>query len=153
MTQSHLGQPDPPGDSSVPSERFDGLGSVESVLVQRGRLAPNARLVALDGGVSALIGLSDGDPPFVVKTARRRLAVRDDWFADPSRSLREGEILSHLDGRLGPMRVPRVLFVEPDLNLLGLEAFLPLRQTWREDLLAGIVDESVARDLGSAMAA
>src|SRR5206468_761310 len=136
------------------AERFSDLEAVAAALVQRGRLPPGAKLVPLAGGVSGFVGLADkGTPPFVVKTARRRLAVSDEWLADPSRSLREGAILSLLDGRLGPMRVPHLLFVEADLNLIGLEAILPIRPTWREDLLEGVVKPAIAEALGKAMAA
>jgi 5-methylthioribose kinase len=142
---------DPPLETIA--ERFTDLEGVATALVQRGRLPLGARLVPLAGGVSGFVGLADtGTPPFVVKTARRRLAVSDEWLADPSRSLREGAILRLLDGRLGPMRVPHLLFVEADLNLIGLEAFLPIRPTWREDLLQGVVEPGIARALGTAMA-
>jgi 5-methylthioribose kinase len=135
-------------------ERYPDLESVAFELRRRGRLPPGLPLVPLAGGVSGLVGLvADTTPPFVVKTARRRLTVADDWYADPARSLREGAILTALAGRLGPMRVPRILFTEPDLNLIGMEAILPIRPTWREDLLMGVVVPAVAVDLGRAMAA
>jgi hypothetical protein len=136
------------------SERFHDLEAVKIELIERGRLTPGADLVPLDGGVSCLVGLSDNNgSPFVVKAARTRLAVEDEWLADPSRSLRESAILSLLDGHLGPMRVPRVLFTEPELNLIGLEAILPIRSTWKEDLLEGVVEPTIGQQVGLAMAA
>ncbi len=134
-------------------ERFEDLNDVTAALIERGRLSQDESLMPLDGGVSSLVGLTRIQaPPVVVKVARHRLAVAEEWLVDQSRTLREAAVLALLDGVLGPVRVPRLLFVEPDLNLIGIEAILPIRSTWKEDLLQGVVEPAVANALGEAMA-
>ncbi|MGF1616287.1 MAG: phosphotransferase family protein [Acidimicrobiia bacterium] len=123
-------------------------------LVELGRVHPDELIEPLSGGVSGIVVLAHHSPePFVAKTARPRLAVEDDWFADTSRTYREAQILSLLDGSLGGIRVPRVVFFDEPSNILAIEAFVPVPPTWKDQLLESKFDSSIVEAVAGAVAA
>ena len=119
-----------------------------------GRITGPSTVRRLSGGVSsfiAVVGEEDGDP-WVLKAARHRLDVRDDWTADPRRAHREGAILHALDGSLGPLRVPRVYRIHDDPPVLEMEWLAPPAVNWKAELLAGRVDLGIVDALARGMA-
>lgn len=71
--------------------------------------SPEARLVALTGGVSSeIFRLENGPRVFVVKRAPEKLLLRPDWHADLGRNRFERLYLETV-GRIVPGSVPRVL--------------------------------------------
>src|ERR1700722_20169854 len=78
-----------------------------------GRAGEGERVRELAGGVSALVGVVEGGrEPWVVKAPLGQLTVNDEWLADRSRGANEAAILAQLDGQLGPVRTPRLLFFD-----------------------------------------
>ena len=116
------------------------------------RMTGNDRLRALTGGVSALVALVEGDgQPWIVKTPLGQLTVSDEWLVDRQRGANEATILELLDGQLGPVRTPRLLFFDEDLVLMGEEFIAPPAVNYKEDLLAGRAHLEVAVALGKAV--
>ncbi len=106
----------------------------------------------LAGGVSsAVFGVGEG---FVVKQARPRLAVADEWLADPRRVLHEAYAL-RLAATLTPDAVPRVVDVDPDRLVVLLERAPLTWVDWRSRLLElgadAEVDAAVAARLGTVL--
>ena len=135
-------------------EEPDSFETVLAALRAAGRIAGHSTVRRLSGGVSsfiAVVGEADGDP-WVLKAARHRLDVRDDWTADPRRAHREGAILNALDGSLGPLRVPRVYRIHDDPPVLELEWLAPPAVNWKAELLAGRVDLGIVGALARGMA-
>ena len=86
----------------------------------------------------------------VVKRALGRLRVAEEWLADPARIDTEGRALE-LAGRLAPGSVPEVYDLAD--GYLVIERAPDTWVTWKEQLLAGVVDVSVAARLGSVLGA
>jgi aminoglycoside phosphotransferase (APT) family kinase protein len=132
-----------------PAETFE---AVLAALRAGGRISPASTVRPLAGGVSSFIAVVDEDSrPRVVKASRHRLAVAQEWTADPRRAHREGAILATLDGQLGPLRTPKVYHVHEQPPVLELEWIAPPAVSWKAELLAGRVDASVAASLGAGL--
>ncbi len=126
-------------------------------LVDRGLLAPStaARSQSLGGGVSnrvSVVTWSDGR--VVVKQPRSNLAVAADWPADPDRIHTEvaaarqwADILTNN----GPVIVPDVLDEDRECHVAVVAAAPDRYTSWKERLLAGHVDASIASTLGNAL--
>ncbi len=98
---------------------------------------PAARLTPLVGGVSSDIWLvEDGPHRFVVKRARPRLRVRDEWRADVGRNTIEHRFFERVGAWL-PGAVPRVLFSRPEAGYFGMEYLGEGFALWKSQLLAG----------------
>ncbi len=128
--------------------------TVVPYLVARGIVPAGAQLRAesLTGGVSNdVFAIFGPDVDLVVKQALPKLRVEQEWRADPTRILVEAEAL-HIAGRHNPQAVPAV--VDVDTNALTLTVARAPRDwhNWKDDLLDGVVDVSVASRLGSALA-
>ena len=132
----------------------DSFEAVLAALRAAGRIGDDSTVRRLSGGVSSFIAVVDeGTDPWVLKAARYRLDVRDEWTADPRRARREGVILSVLDGSLGPLRVPRVYRIHDDPPVLEMEWLPPPAVNWKAELLAGRVDLGVVAALAQGMTA
>jgi 5-methylthioribose kinase len=122
------------------------------LLLEGGRIGPTCRLRRLEGGVSSLVvAVNEGNDEWLAKTPLDKMAVRDDWPVDRSRALREAEVLSLLDGSLGPLRVPRLRFVDRDRRVVGMELIAPPAVPWKDELLDGRVDLGTAAAIGTGM--
>lgn len=140
-------------DTTVPEPDLLDESSVGPYLVERGVL-PDGPTTAttLAGGVSnVVLQVSAGDTVVVVKQARERLRVADDWRADPARSQAEAEALRVL-GALTPDAVPHVIDADPDRHTLTISAAPGHWTTWKTELLAGTVRAGVAGELGALLA-
>jgi aminoglycoside phosphotransferase (APT) family kinase protein len=130
------------------------LGALRTALTDTARMRPGGSLRPLRGGVSSAVAVvEDGRPAWVAKMPRGRMAVAEEWYVDRSRGGREADALTVLAGRIGPLRVPRLAFVDRDRMVLGMELITAPARPWKEELLAGRVDLGVAAAIGAGMAA
>ena len=128
---------------------------VAGFLAERGLLPddPGPLLVEeLGGGVSNVVLAVRGDHvDLVVKQSLPRLRVEEEWLAKRERVLTEGDAL-RLAGRLTPSAVPGVLWVDSEAFAIVIERAPASMVTWKDELLAGRVEEGVAVRLASALA-
>jgi aminoglycoside phosphotransferase (APT) family kinase protein len=118
-----------------------------------GRAGEGEHVRQLAGGVSALVGVVEGGhEPWVIKAPLGQLSVDDEWLADRSRGANEAAILAQLDGQLGPIRTPRLLFYDDDNVLFGEEFIAPPTLNYKDELLAGRGHAQRATALGIALA-
>jgi len=109
---------------------------VESVLRQASLIEGEASVSPLSGGVSSQVWLVESvKGRLVAKTPLEKLATPQDWFSDISRGQVEADSLRLLR-ELTPEHVPQVLFFNPDLPLLVLEAAPIHWRDWRHVLLS-----------------
>ncbi|GAB2680590.1 fumarylacetoacetate hydrolase family protein [Kribbella swartbergensis] len=125
------------------------VDTVVSYLRQRGLVGTNADDVAqLSGGVSSVVirvGVPTG--AMIVKQAREKLDVADDWFADRARSHTEATALEYLRS-VSPDRVPKLVLEDEEHRVLVMEA-APVEWTnLKSDLLTGLVDPERFASLG-----
>lgn len=107
----------------------------------------------LGGGVSNVVLVARrGDRRVVVKQALPRLRVEDEWMAKRERAITEAEAL-RLTGRLSPGTVPDVLDVDHDACALTITAAPEGWENWKQRLLEGNVDPTIAIRLGNLLAA
>lgn len=127
---------------------------MRSLLIDAGRIEGGWSLRPEPGGVSSTVVTVD-DPAggWVAKAPLRRLAVADEWYADPRRGLREAAVLRHLAGRIGPLRTPRLRFCDAGRLVIGMELIPPPAPSWKDRLLCGVIDAEVARLVGEALTA
>lgn len=134
----------------VLNERNLGAFLVERGHIPRGR---PVRAREMHGGVSNLaFWVEHGGGACVVKQARARLAVRMEWLADVRRIEREAEAMGWLYERLGPPRIPRMLFLERECHAMGMEAIAEPAENYKDLLLQGQVDPALAEQFGALLA-
>jgi aminoglycoside phosphotransferase (APT) family kinase protein len=110
------------------------------------------RIVALSGGVSCdvlLVETSRGS--FVLKQARPKLRVQEDWYSDMTRVKIEQDCLRYYE-RVVPDLVPRFLFYDEENYLFAMEAAPPGAAMWKSHLMQGAIDFSIALRIASALA-
>ena len=131
-----------------------GIAQMRVLLEQAGRLDHRAVLRLVPGGVSSVVvAVHDPTGSWVAKTPLPRLAVADEWYADRARGQREAAVLELLDGRVGPLRTPRLRFSDAGRAVIGMELIAPPAAPWKDRLLAGEVDPGVAGLIGGALGA
>jgi aminoglycoside phosphotransferase (APT) family kinase protein len=138
-----------------------------SYLRASGRIPPDQEIVVreLAGGVSnvvLLVSHSNGEPYFVLKQARGQLRVPEPWFSDIERVWREIQVLeiaerlvnepkvtsgSNAERHGWHVSVPRLLFIDRENYLFAMSA-VPSHQPWKQTLLAGNCDQSIASACG-----
>jgi 5-methylthioribose kinase len=107
----------------------------------------------LGGGVSnVVLDVHAGGLCCVVKQSLPRLRVVEEWLAKRERALTEARALE-LAALLLPGAVPRVLDVDRDRCAFTMERAPVTWRTWKDDLLEGLADETVARRVGALLAA
>jgi 5-methylthioribose kinase len=131
------------------------LDDLRVVLLETGRILPSARLTALTGGVSSIVARVDDDcaEPWVVKAPLARLAVADEWVVDRRRGASEAAALDLLQGRVGPVVVPRLLFFDAQSTIMGQEMIPGPPPTYKDQLLGGEARPDVPAALGAAAGA
>lgn len=118
-------------------------------LLHRGILKTAPRnCVALGGGVSNVVLRMDD---LVLKQSLGRLRVADVWEAPVGRIVTEAKALRFAHGIL-PDVVPAALDSDPQAHTLTMPAAPPNWRSWKELLLGGTVDPSIASRLGGALA-
>ncbi|MCK9878869.1 aminoglycoside phosphotransferase family protein [Frankia sp. Ag45/Mut15] len=126
-------------------------GALARHLVSRGLAASplDVEVRELAGGVSNdVVAVRAPGLDAVVKRALGRLRVAEEWLADPARIDTEGRAL-RLAGRLVPGAVPAVLDLAD--GYLVIERAPDPWRTWKQDLLAGTAQVTVADQLGRAL--
>jgi aminoglycoside phosphotransferase (APT) family kinase protein len=127
------------------------LEELRSVLLRQGLIDQSAQLTLLRGGVSSVVAIvAQGDDRWVARAPLERLDVSDEWIVDRSRGENEAAILDFLDGRLGPVRVPRLRFMDAASTIIGEELIEGDAPTYKDELLAGHAHPDVAEALGLA---
>ncbi len=109
----------------------------------------------LGGGVSNLVFLIEGPGVrWVAKQSLAKLRVQDDWRSDRERIFSEAEAIKMLrpllpaQADLGDARLPEVIHIDRENYLFIMTAAPAASVVWKEMLLCGQVELSVARDVG-----
>jgi 5-methylthioribose kinase len=127
---------------------------VATYLRRRGLVGADAgvQAQALGGGVSnVVLAVHVGERHMVVKQSLPRLRVADEWLAKRERVLTEAAALQ-LAGTLTPGAVPAVLDVDGAMCAITIQEAPREWQNWKDLLLSGAVDSTVARRLGDLLA-
>lgn len=128
--------------------------TVLNYLIGQGIVGENepATVEILTGGVSnTVIAVSIPGQNIVIKQALPELKVAEKWEADQRRAIVEADALK-LFHSLSPNQVPKLVFIDPDTFVLGMER-VPLESTvWKADLLNGIFHPGIATSLGTTLA-
>lgn len=123
-------------------------------IIQQANLLQRAKVECktLAGGVSSDIFLvSDGVNNLVVKQARKKLLVEDDWYADTARNRIEWEFAQYVQ-QFKPGAVPGILFVDEEHDFFVMEYLDESFSNWKEQLLEGNFDVKTARLAAGLMA-
>lgn len=129
-----------------------GPENVVDYLRSTGRLSPqeNADARLLAWGVSNVVlrvCVAGGDE-FVIKQSRKQLRTEVPWFSRLDRIWREMDVMQTLQPLLPAGVVPRVLFDDRENYLFAMQAIDANHTVWKAQLLAGIVEPSIAATLG-----
>ncbi len=130
--------------------------NVAAYLAGQGLASTADRVTAreLGGGVSNIVLLierPDQSDRWVVKQSLGKLRVKDDWRSDRRRVFREAEAIQSLRASLGDS-VPEVVHVDRD-NFLFIMTGAPAGSVvWKDLLLVGHVNPTVAREAGRLLA-
>lgn len=130
--------------------------TLPAFLIARGHLPQGSivRVRGLSGGVSNHVFWVDTPQgAWVVKQAREKLAVDQDWHADVQRVAREAEALRWWHKRLGSEAVPALLWLERDFCALGMSAIGGDAENYKQRLLAGRCNAQEAERFGTLLAA
>ena len=126
-------------------------------LRQRGDvwLPDDARVELLGWGVSNVVlrVIRPGADDFIIKQSRTQLRTKTEWFSRLDRIYREIGMLHLLAPLLPAGVIPRVLFEDRDNYLFGMEAFPAQHVVWKQALLNGDVDLTIADRLGEYLSA
>ncbi|MGW6376113.1 phosphotransferase family protein [Rhodococcus sp. NPDC055112] len=129
--------------------------SVVGYLIERHVLdapGPGVTVEALTGGVSNdVFAVTDGHVNLVLKQAMSKLAVKEEWYADPLRILVEAHALETASN-LTPEAVPAVLDIDEDALVICIARAPEHWRNWKDDLLAGDTRDEVAGFLGRSLA-
>ena len=100
----------------------------------------------LTGGVSSRVVLVEGGPRrLVAKQALPRLAVADDWRADPARAAREVACIDSLHRLQGSGCIPEIVWRDLGNNGYVMFAAPEAARTWKDAMLEGEIDLGLAR--------
>ncbi len=128
----------------------DPVNEVREMLIADGLLGgDSAVLTPLAGGVSCdVIKVASGDRTMVVKRALKKLRVKDDWFADPSRNRYEHRYMSTV-GAILPGAVPKVIHTNDPRGYFCMEWLGEGWGNWKQQMLGGNADRAVAEEAGA----
>jgi aminoglycoside phosphotransferase (APT) family kinase protein len=135
-------------------------GNVGDYLVEHGLWPRGVPLFIreLGGGVSNTVLLVEGEASegtkkrWVVKQSLEKLRVQEDWRSERRRIFREAAAIQALGPVLGQAAVPQVVHIDRENYLFVMTAAPPRSRMWKEALLEGQVDLSVARQAGTLLA-
>jgi 5-methylthioribose kinase len=94
---------------------------------------------------------SDGDD-FVIKQSREKLRTKADWFSRLDRIWREREVMETLAPLLPAGVVPLIFFEDRENYLFAMEAVDADHVVWKEELLNGRADPTIASRAGDYLA-
>jgi len=102
---------------------------------------------SLGGGVSNEVLLAEAPGKrWVLKQARPRLRVQEEWLADPARIRREAAALRLFASVLPPGAAPAVVFEDPENYIFAMEAAPADFTDWKSLLLRGVCEPAHARE-------
>src|SRR5258708_25113087 len=118
-------------------------------------LRVRAKVERLAWGVSNAVLRVDPNAgtPLVLKQSRAQLRTKDPWFSRIDRIWRETAAMQTVRTLLPEGVVPRVLFEDRENFLFAMEAAPRAHVVWKQLLLEGRADATIARRLGSYLAA
>ena len=128
--------------------------SVKEYLIARGLYAPSSTLEieTLTGGISNVVfGVSDGQSELVLKQALPELLVPTQWEADQRRTVVEANAMEAFY-KMTPGSVPRLIDSDVKNYVVTLERASRSASVWKDDLLSGVVNVDIARQLGTLLA-
>lgn len=122
-------------------------------LRESGLITGPAEAEALGWGVSNVVLriTPESGPPVVLKQSRELLRTRAEWRSRLDRIWREADVLRLLQ-QLVPGVAPQILFEDRPNYLIVMEAIDREHVVWKEALLAGCVNLSLAETLGTLLA-
>jgi aminoglycoside phosphotransferase (APT) family kinase protein len=99
----------------------------------------------LSGGVSSIVWrIALNNNRWVLKQSLGKLNVEDDWFSDVDRIHREHMVMN----AIGPfVPVPKILYID-NKNHIYIMEFVEGAQSWKDILMEGIFNVSVAENVG-----
>ncbi len=126
-------------------------------LRRRGDVADleQARVELLGWGVSNVVlrVTRPASDDLIIKQSRTQLRTKTEWISRLDRIFREIGMLRLLEPLLPSGVIPHVLFEDRDNYLFAMEAFPADHIVWKQALLEGHVDLSVAEQLGGYLSA
>jgi len=135
---------------------LDSTGDLVSFLERAGLITAGSapRLTALAGGVASDIWkVETNERTFVVKRARARLRVAQEWVVPVSRNASEVAWM-RVVGTIVPAAVPRILADDPSIGAFAMEFLDPADfPVWKAELAQGRVDVAFAARVGRTLAA
>ncbi len=113
-------------------------------------LPDDARVEMLGWGVSNVVlrVTCPGVDDFIIKQSRTQLRTKTEWFSRLDRIYREIGMLRLLAPLLPEGVIPCVLFEDRDNYLFAMEAFPARHVVWKQALLEGQIDLTIADRLG-----
>lgn len=122
-------------------------------LQRAGLITGPAHAEALGWGVSNVVlwVMPEAGSPLVLKQSRELLRTRAEWRSRLDRIWREADVLRLLQQRV-PGAAPRLLYEDRPNYLLVMEAIAADHVVWKEALLGGRIDLSLAETLGALLA-
>jgi aminoglycoside phosphotransferase (APT) family kinase protein len=146
----------PTGVIDLGSSEVESTADILSFLRNAGLVACESapRLTTLTGGVASDIWkIETADRVFVVKRARARLRVAQDWTVPVSRNASEVAWM-RTAGPVVPDAVPKILADDPSVGAFAMEFFDPADfPVWKAELANGRVDCAFAARVGRSLAA
>lgn len=110
--------------------------------------------VELGGGVSnTVLLIQSSDQRFILKQSLGKLRVEQDWFSDRSRIFRESSAMRQLAGMLPRGSVPDIIFEDRENFIFAMTAAPSFATPWKDVLLAGHIDASIAAAVGDLLGA
>ena len=116
------------------------------------RVGARAELLAWGVSNAVMRITPDAGEPFVLKQSRGQLRTKTTWFSRLDRIWREIDVMRLLQPLLPAGVVPRVLFEDRNNYLFAMEAAPATHQVWKQLLLHGDVDSTIASRLGTYLA-
>ena len=122
-------------------------------LAQRGYRMSSSEI--LPGGVSSrtvLARIADRGA-IVVKQSRHVLKSQSDWRSDPRRIRQEALAMEWLPRWTPPGSIPHLCFLDEANHILAMEAVPQPHHEWKQQLLAGHIEDSSFQKFGELLAA
>lgn len=126
--------------------------SVVPYLRHRGILHKDATVEIFSGGVSSRVfGIHNHDVDLVLKQALPELKSAITWPADRRRATNEARAMKTLHA-ITPNNVPQLMDVDPEEFTLTMNRSPREFSVWKSELLNGIIDPEIGRELGRILA-
>ncbi len=104
------------------------------------------------GGVSGTVAfVTAGEKPMIIKQALAQLKVKETWLCDPNRMNIE-QLSNQIYHKYVPSSVPEVYFYDEENYVYGREAAPENCTMWKSDLLSGLLDFQIAKQVIEALA-